>query len=224
MDSQTSKLPFNMIHRSATRMTHVDALSRIIALVDEMPIERQLEFKQLHDPAIKSIIDKMENSESDKKFELHKGLLFRKNQNNPLFVVPENMVNNIIHIYYDNIAHCGLEKTVQGISSNYWFPSLRKRVKSYIDNCLICLMANPVSNSREGEMQITDTPSGPFQIIHIDHFGPINESDLGFKHILIVIDAFTWLFSVKSTSSKEAIRHLSNLFHTCGNPELVVSD
>lgn len=65
--------------------------------------------------------------------------------------------------------------------STYWFPSLRKRVQRYIDNCLICLLANSSSNSKEGEMQLTDNPTEPFQVVHIDHFGPISESEKGFN-------------------------------------------
>lgn len=71
------------------------------------------------------------------------------------------------------MAHCGTEKTIQGILENYWFPSLRKRVNLYIENCITCLIANTSSNFREGEMQLTECPSIPFYIIHIDHFGPI---------------------------------------------------
>lgn len=145
-------------------MSHVDALSRVVALIDALPLEMELEFRQLKDPR---------------------------------FYVPESMVSNVIRIYHDKMAHCGMEKTLQGISCNYWFPSLRKRVRSHIDNCIICLLANSASNSCEGEMQITENPAFPFQIIHMDHFGPIVESEHGFKHIFVVVEAFTrftWLY------------------------------
>ncbi|XP_011254691.1 uncharacterized protein LOC105250352 [Camponotus floridanus] len=47
------------------------------------------------------------------------------------------------------MAHCGVEKTIQGIKVNYWFLSLRKRVQSYLDNCVICLLANTSAHLRE---------------------------------------------------------------------------
>lgn len=106
---------------------------------------------------------------------------------------------NSLCIYHDEMAHCGTEKTVPGIGNNYWFPSLRKRVQNYIENCLVCLMANAATNSREGEMQITESPESPFMIMHADYFGPILESAEGFKHLFLIIDAFsrfTWLFPV----------------------------
>lgn len=88
-------------------------------------------------------------------------------------------------------------------------------------------MSNISVNSLEGEMQTTDNPIIPFDILHTDHFGPLKESNSGFKHILLVIDAFTrftWLFPVKSTTSKEAIKHFTWLFHNFGNPNILVSD
>lgn len=123
------------------------------------------------------------------------------------------------------MAHCGAEKTIQGILENYWFPSLRKNVNMYIENCITCLLANSYTNSGEGEMQLTENPSSPFWVIHMDHFGPISEQ--GFKYIFVIIDAFTrftWLFAVKHLSSKEVIKHLTFLFSMLGNPKKVISD
>jgi len=96
------------------------------------------------------------------------------------------MINNIIRVYHDNMAHCGLEKTIRGITTNYWFPSVRKKVKNYLDNCLICLLANSAVNSRKGELQIVDTPSQPFQIFYIDHFGPIQGSSCNIPGITLI--------------------------------------
>jgi len=137
------------------------------------------------------------------------------------------MIFHIIRIYHDDMAHCGVEKTIQGIASNYWFPSMRRKVQNYIDNCVTCLVANAAINTREGEMQFTNLPSVPFEIMHIDHFGPFKEASEGFKHILIIVDAFTrfsWLFPVKSTTSKEVIKHLTTLFNNMSNPVTLVSD
>lgn len=105
------------------------------------------------------------------------------------------MITNIIRVYHDNMSHCGVEKTIKGILSNYWFPFVQ-RVQKHIDNCLSCLLASASINTREGELQITDCPTFPLQIIHIDHFDLISQTEEGFKHILVVVDAFsrfTWL-------------------------------
>lgn len=123
-------------------MAHVDALSRIVASISLLPLERELEFRQLKDSFIKEIAMDLETSEDNKakeKFEIIDGLVFKKGPDKSRFYIPDSMVNNIIRVYHDNMAHCGSEKTVQGILENYWFPSLRKRVNLYIENCITCL-------------------------------------------------------------------------------------
>lgn len=217
---------FKVSHRNGTKMAHVDALSRFVAIIDAMPLEKELEYRQLKDDNLKQIAESLENEENDK-FELLNGLVYRKCKDKPHFVIPESMIHNVLRIYHDNMAHCGIEKTVQGISENYWFPSMRKKVQNYIENCLTCLLSNSSINSREGEMQITDVSTYPFHIVHVDHFAPMLGSRKHFKHILLAIDAFTrytFLFAVKSTCSKETIKHLTCLFQNFGNPQILVSD
>lgn len=141
------------------------------------------------------------------------------------FAISESM-NNIIRVYHDEMAHCGHEKTTQEIVSNYWFPTSRKRIHEYIDNCLIWLVSNSAVNSREGQLQETDHPSLSFEIVHIDHFGPLKEASDGSKHILLldVFTRFTWLFLVKTTSSKKVIKLFTSLFNTFGNLQTLISD
>ena len=50
-------------------------------------------------------------------------------------------------------------------------------------------MNNISANVKEGEMQITLTPSKSFALFHIDHHGPVENSRIEFKHILVVVDA-----------------------------------
>ena len=91
------------------------------------------------------------------------------------------MVHNMLRIYHDDAAHCGAKKTFYGIRANYWFSSMQRRIKRYVENCLVCIMAN-ASNKSE-ELQIILTPDT--YNIHIDHFGPIAEFIKGLKYILM---------------------------------------
>lgn len=48
----------------------------------------------------------------------------------------------------------------------------------------------------------------PFEMIHVDHYGPIHSKFTKYKHVLVIIDAFTKfvrLYPAKTTASKEAI-------------------
>lgn len=217
---------FKMIHRAGVKMAHVDALSRIVAAIELMPIETELQYRQLADSQLKLIANHLENSEHDK-YLMSNGLIYYKCEDKPRFVVPDGMVTNVIRVYHDDSAHCGVDKTIQGIRSNYWFPSMRKKIQNHIENCLVCIVSNTSTNVKEGEMQLVESPVKPFQILHTDHFGPLTESVDGHKHILILIDSFskfTWLMPVRTTSSKEVIEHFSVIFGIFGNPAELVSD
>lgn len=56
------------------RMVHVDALSRRVAHVDELPLERQLELQQLIDPKVVELVKELKISNNDK-FALIDGLV-----------------------------------------------------------------------------------------------------------------------------------------------------
>jgi hypothetical protein len=220
---------FKVEHRPGKRMTHVDALSRQIYYLEALPVERELEFRQLQDARLKEIAVSLEYGESDlaNKFELIDGLVYRKSLDRARFAIPESMVNNIIRRYHDELAHCGLEKTFQGIHETYWFPSMRKRIRDYIENCVTCLMADSSAHRFEGQMQIEPLPKALFERIHVNHCGPLQETSDSHKYIFAVVDAYTrytWLFATKSTGTKEVVNHLKFLFNVFDKPTEIVSD
>lgn len=207
-------------------MTHVDALSRKISYVESFPLERELEFKQLQDATLRKIAEQLEWS-NDEKFELIEGLVYRKAEDRSRFVVPESMTNNLIRIHHDQLAHCGTEKTFQSLYKSYWFPTMRRKIREYIDNCVTCLLSNASSHGRESEMHITQVASSPLEILYMDHFRPLQPSEDGYKHILVVVDAFTrftWLFPTRSTGTRETCNLIRLIFNTFGAPSLLVSD
>lgn len=137
------------------------------------------------------------------------------------------MVHSILRAHHDNMSHCGLDKTVYGVKQQYWFSNLRKRIADYIENCFTCIMSNSSSNRFEGKTQMYPSPNGLVETVHIDHFSPLQEIALKYKHILVVVDAFTrftWLCATKSTNAKETIIHLKSIFYAFGNPKEIISD
>lgn len=89
-------------------------------------------------------------------------------------------------------------------------------------------MSNDPTNRFEGETSLYLVPKTLLEVLHVDHFGPLQEFKDHYKHIFVVVDAFsrfTWLFPTKTTSSNEVIiKHLSSFFSTFGNPGNIISD
>jgi len=88
---------------------------------------------------------------------------------------------------------------------------MRKRVHDYINNCITCLTVDEAPNRLEHETFLSDPPKTPMEIVHADHFDPLQQTKLNYKYILVIIDAFTrfvWLYATKTTSSRETIKNL----------------
>lgn len=89
---------YTAVHRPGVRMTHVNTLSRChnILLLDENTFEQKLSLQQVQDVGIAKVRDFLEKSEHAN-YELRNGLVYRKTNNKILFIVPENMINQIIY-------------------------------------------------------------------------------------------------------------------------------
>jgi len=88
-------------------------------------------------------------------------------------------------------------------------------------------MANSASNVREGETQLSFLPKNPLEMLHADHFGPLQETCDKYKHVLVLVDTFTrftWLFAVKSTRSNETIKQIEKVTDIFGTPVEIVTD
>lgn len=68
---------FKIIHRDNRRMMHVDALSRIVYYIETMPLEKELQFRQLQDVKLKALAEQLEQNDH-KDFELLDGLQKRR--------------------------------------------------------------------------------------------------------------------------------------------------
>lgn len=98
----------------------------------------------------------------------------------------------------------------------YWFPKLTEHVKKYISSCLKCIIFSPKEGKGEGLLNLIDKGNTPFQTIHIDHFGPINQTKGRFKHILVIVDMFSKflaLYPVRTVVAKETCSNCHNILN-----------
>lgn len=166
-------------------------------------------------------------SKENKFYELRDGLIYRKAKNKLLFYVPTCMETNVIRSCHDDMGHISIDKVTENINRVYWFPEIRKKVKVHIANCLKCIDFSPTSSRIEGYLRIIPKGNLPFQTIHIDHYGPLEKTSKGYKHILSIIDAFTKfikLYPCKNTGTEEVIKNLETYFKIYSKPKRIVSD
>jgi len=210
-------------------MTHVDALSRChsILILEGNTFERTLSICQDRDPEILKIREELKKGEV-RYYELRDGLVYRKDNNKKLlFFVPRSMETNVIRTCHDDIGHVGVDKTVSNISKVYWFPKMQEKVKEHIANCLRCIEFSPTSGKTEGFLHSVPKEKLPFVTIHVDHLGPLEKTERNYRHVLVVIDAFTKFiraYPCKSTTTDESIRHLRDYFRAYSKPKRLISD
>jgi len=219
---------YTVEHRPGNRMRHVDTLSRSfnVCIIEDNPFEHNLSICQSRDEKIKQISKELEQTESSL-FEMRNGLVYRKRNSGLLFYVPEAMEKNVLFKYHDQMGHLGVEKTVNAILQNYWFPNLTVKVKQHVAHCLKCIAYSPTSGKPEGVLHSIPKGSIPFDTLHIDHLGPLDKQCLSKRYVFLVIDAFTKyvkLYATKNTASHEAIRALCDYFSNYSKPRVIISD
>jgi len=219
---------FKIVHRPGLKMRHVDALSRSFAIlvVEDNPFEWNLTISQQRDPFIKEIAQRLEKS-NDPQYEMRNGLVYKKKENELLFVVPAKMEKNVLFHYHNEMGHVGAEKMIESIRRTYWIPRIREKCEEHVRQCLKCISFEPMSGRREGYLHPIPKGSAPFNTLHIDHFGPVDHRVAAKKYVFLIIDAFTKfvrLYSTKTTNTREAMTHLSQYFQNYSRPRVIISD
>jgi len=108
----------------------------------------------------------------------------------------------------------------------YEFSNMKKKVVRHIENCIRCVAYSPKSGKGKGLLHSIPKGNVPFEIIHIDHYGPV-DSGRAKKHLFVVIDGFTKyvrLYATKTTNTKEVIIALKDYIRSYSRPTCIVSD
>lgn len=124
-----------------------------------------------------------------------------------------------------NLAHSGKRRTLDKIKKLFWWPGMMNHVSDYIESCDSCQRdTKPKHKYPLNPIAV----SAPFEIIGIDHVGPLTKSKHGFEHIIVAQDYLTkWPIAepVRTTNTKEALEFLRDrIMSVFGCPKQIISD
>lgn len=85
-------------------------------------------------------------------------------------ILDENELVEHIRKEHMRNNHRGINENFQQLKYSIYHPKLRKRITQFINNCDVCNREKYERNPIRPKLQITETPSGPGQIVHIDVF------------------------------------------------------
>lgn len=171
-------------------------------------------------------------------FSIDKGLLYRhfsspKVSDNKTFkqlVIPEALRRKVMTIAHDSIlgGHLGTKKTLDRISSSFYWPGIQGDVKRYCQSCDLCQRTFPkgkVTKIPLEKMPLIDTP---FERIAVDLVGPISPvTEKGNRYILTVVDYSTRYpeaIPLKSIETERVAEALVYIFSMMGIPKEILSD
>jgi hypothetical protein len=146
-------------------------------------------------------------------------ILYRKinpGQNPPIYraFVPKGSRLGVLRMFHDEQCHVDPDKTFAKINHFFWFPGMAKFVKKYCDHCLKCIAGKKHTGPKQGSLHPIDKIPDPFHTVHADCVGPFPVTPEGFKHLLLLIDAFTkylFLIPLKTAYGTRDTRQVENL-------------
>ena len=83
-------------------------------------------------------------------------------------VIPPKLQERVIEICHE--GHLGIVKSKQFLRSKVWFPNIDKKMEAKCKRCLPCQAA--VSQKPRSPLQMTETPSKPWENVAADFCGP----------------------------------------------------
>lgn len=117
-------------------------------------------------------------------------------------------------------GHSGIVRMKELARSYFWWPGLDSEIEETARICSSC--QNVRSMPQPAPLHPWDWPEEPWQRIHVDFAGPLEE-----KMFLIAIDAHSkWpeVSIMRSTTAEKTIEKLGEMFSRFGFPEQLVSD
>jgi hypothetical protein len=154
-------------------------------------------------------------------------MLFKIKKDKHILILPTRLKIMVLNTFHDNQGHMGFEKTFDKIKSRYWWKNYRYEIDKYIKECETCQKNNRIMTPKSGYLSPRDVPINPYEVISIDHLGPLPKYK-NYTHIVISIDHATRHVVAKpqsTTSSISFIKFLNeNILCIYGLPSTIITD
>ena len=109
-----------------------------------------------------------------------------------LFMVPVSLREEVLRSCHDvkSSGHLGQKKTLARLKMFFLWHGMSKHCQQYVMTCAVCSISKKASVKQKAPLGSYHA-GAPMQRIHIDILGPLQESSLGNKYILMMVDQFT---------------------------------
>lgn len=124
-------------------------------------------------------------------------------------------------------GHLGIRKTINRISSRYYWPGMFRDVARFVRGCESCQRYKPSQLAPAGEM-LVHVPEEPWATVCTDFVGPLPRSKHGNNMLLVFIDRFSkWVELVplrKATAQGVIKAFRERILARFGTPKVLITD
>ncbi|GBG90868.1 hypothetical protein CBR_g51374 [Chara braunii] len=219
----------------------VDALSRRPdfsgALITELgladDVTRSLVEAYREDPFMVEIIHRLEAKDKMTfvEFELVNGLLFLEKVGNKRLCVPnrESLRSLFLGECHDATGHFGFKKTAANLLQRFWWPTMMKDAKLYVETCQVCQRDKPWTQAPLRFLKPLPNPERPGESLSMDFMDTLVTSKSGMRYIYVIVDRcskYARLLAMPETAKTAYVIRLfkENWVRDFGLPKSIISD
>lgn len=137
-------------------------------------------------------------------------------------VLDEEKLAQIIEKEHLENNHRGITEVYNELLLKYYHPKLRTRITQFINNCEICNIEKYDRKPTKCKYQITETPTGPTQVIHIDVFYTLEKTL--FLTFIDKFNKYAQAIKINGRSWVEFKRALLQYIATVGKMNKIIVD
>ena len=141
-------------------------------------------------------------------------------------VVPCSLYDEMLSAGHVNTGHANWETVWASLRRRCYIPDLAKMCQQYVRACSVCLAANP-SHSHSVPKVRNDTPSQPWDVVHIDTLELGVSRNSKYHCVLVCVDMFTRWVEVVPLPRHDGASVASAFIELCtrwGPPRVVRCD
>lgn len=166
-------------------------------------------------------------------YEIQNGLILLTKDNRTRLFIPDagGLRQNLISEHHDTYfsGHLGMDKTLEFITRNYWWPTLTKDVREYVRTCPRCITAKAANQKPIGLLQPLPIPTKKYECVTMDFVSHLGKTKAGYDSVLVVVDKLTKTLSLLPTTTEVTAPQAAQLFFNGvvryhGLPRVIISD
>ena len=136
---------------------------------------------------------------------------------------------SIIRNHHDSrvAGHPGIYKTLELVNRDYWWPSVGKDVREYVQGCQKC-QRTKARRRINAPLYPNEVPKEAWEVVSVDLIGPLPESG-SYNAICVFVDCLTKMVKIVPTNTELSSEGQAQLFRDVvfqvhGIPRKVISD